>query len=61
MTKKHYIALAKVLRLVACYPHADAQTHLDCCRAIAIVAESDNPRFDRARFLEACVPKWETT
>ena len=56
MTKKHFIALAAALREVAAHPRNDSATHVACCHAIADAAEAFNPRFDRAKFLKACIP-----
>lgn len=56
MTKKDYIALAMALRKIGGQPSTDMETLIDCCRAIAGVCETDNPRFSRIRFLQACAP-----
>ena len=61
VTKKDFTALADALRQVAEHSSTDMETYLACCRAIATVAESDNLRFDRIRFIQACAPKRETT
>ena len=57
MTKKDYILIAEVLRDgVKARAVSDAETaqaiftaHLMCARL-----QSENPRFDRAKFLDAC-------
>ena len=61
MTKKHFEELARTLRYVWDLPYTDVETHLNCCRAIATVAETYNPRFDRLKFLQACTLKQKTT
>lgn len=61
MTRKDYQSLAAALRRAAT-PAALVQRDADCYRqqhakdvhAIADALASDNPRFDRARFLSAC-------
>ncbi len=54
MTKKHFIAFAKIInqQLVAdklCKPKAQAMADM-----IIAVASQDNPAFDEKRFLKAC-------
>jgi len=57
MTRKHYVAIAGVLKSTRPAEHWDAnkreQWTLDV-RAIADVLAQDNARFDRARFIKAC-------
>jgi hypothetical protein len=45
-TKKHYIALAEVLK--------DCEANTDVCDPLADMLLADNPSFDRVRFLIAC-------
>ena len=56
MTKKHYEAIAGILRyhletydVVTSYPEM-----VKIAESLAGYFESDNPRFDRVRFLKAC-------
>jgi len=57
MTRRDYVAIAAALRLTqptdVYGPKCYAQWLLDVA-AVADVLASDNPRFDRARFLKAC-------
>ena len=48
MTKKHYEAIASIVKL-----NFDG-TQPVLARDLADYFEQDNPKFDRARFLEAC-------
>ena len=50
MTKKHFIALAAAIKS----SDNDLQTKTFAALVIIRVAEQDNPRFDRGRFLTAC-------
>jgi len=50
MTKKHFIALAREIAFSNNSPEAKTFAAMVIIR----VAQGDNPRFDRARFLEAC-------
>lgn len=62
MTKKHFEAIAKILAETmsretndGSYPDETAiRTITFIANRIANVCESDNPNFDRARFLRAC-------
>ena len=57
MSKKHYQALARALNSVRRFaPYSGGQEHMlsEVVREVADVLAADNPRFDRARFLEAC-------
>ena len=56
MTRKDYIALAASLRRIGSGTTDDAslRTFFQCVSAVADALQSDNPRFDRAKFLEAC-------
>ena len=66
MTKKHYEAIARILADVLEHEQDDfdPQAHgvnfttyyyiQDVARQLAEYFASDNPRFDRARFLSAC-------
>lgn len=49
MTKKHFIHAAK---LISCIPNMEEK--IAAARVFYQVAESDNPNFDRERFLTAC-------
>jgi hypothetical protein len=49
MTRKHYVAFAGAIAALAKW--ADRHAMHD---AIAPILAADNPRFDRARFSEAC-------
>jgi len=50
MTKKHFIAFA---REIAESNHSP-ETRMFAALVVIRIAERDNPRFDRARFLTAC-------
>ena len=52
MTKKDYEALANALRNVPSIKAWD--TWGECVKAVALVCQWDNPRFDYQRFLKAC-------
>lgn len=54
MTRKHYVAIARAFESML--PVSD-EVLMDLrilANRIAFVAEQDNPRFDRQRFLAAC-------
>ena len=56
MTRRHFVALANVLRSIK-PPSEMKEAHamwVDAARSIASICASDNPRFDRPRFLVAC-------
>lgn len=52
MTKKDYIAIAAVIKVAN--NQGDTATCKFIARNIADVFQSDNSKFDRARFLRAC-------
>jgi hypothetical protein len=62
MTRKHFEAIAAAIAAQAAstrhYPEQERQAALDSiggiADAIADIAEQDNPRFARGRFLKAC-------
>ena len=61
MTRKDYVKLADVLKDLTPVKMADtgyyqgaSDTHYTTCHKLADALASDNPAFDRARFLEAC-------
>lgn len=57
MSKKDYQAMARVLYSVRRFaPYEGGQEHMlsEVTREVANVFAADNPRFDRARFIEAC-------
>jgi hypothetical protein len=59
MTRKDYIAIAEALQRVRNSYHPGWNPNLfracdDHAKALAKVLESDNPRFDRETFLDAC-------
>lgn len=70
MSKKHYEAFAKMCRelhpgfrredendlYTAGYEDGAVGQWRATCQAIAVQCKLDNPRFDRERFLTACVP-----
>jgi hypothetical protein len=49
MSRKHYIAVAERIRRIDTRPAREQIAH-----DMADIFAEDNPRFDRARFLEAC-------
>lgn len=51
MTRKDYILIAEV---IATSWHANAEAKRDLAVSMAEALETDNPRFDRKRFLVAC-------
>jgi len=63
MTQKDYVALAAALATVR--PNYGEHTTKeswrierkweDCCRVVGDVLAADNPRFDRVRFVQACM------
>ena len=56
MTKKDYEAFAKVLKARMQYTRTVSYDSAiaDIIEDITDIFQSDNPRFDRARFLKAC-------
>lgn len=59
MTKKHFIAIAKIIReqlddarIYA--PASECDAIITTAKNLCNVFADDNPRFDRARFLSAC-------
>ena len=56
MTRKDYVAIAAALKTAGNeYWNADLLLlFAGTCERIADVMAQDNPRFDRARFLQAC-------
>lgn len=60
MTRKDYVLIAEAIRRATPHPlcELDApllrQQHGNVAARIADALASDNPRFDRARFLTAC-------
>ena len=55
MTSKDYLLIAGALRRTATQANPDARNmHRTLSEDIADALASDNPRFDRARFLAAC-------
>ena len=57
MTRKDYVAIAQILKdaNVVWRGETNVETCLmNVCKNFALVLSSDNPRFDRARFLQAC-------
>lgn len=52
MTRKDYVATAKILSNFSL--GIDALVFEDLCDEFAEMFEADNPKFDTARFLEAC-------
>lgn len=55
MTKKHFEAIAAILlSMPGCKTKEDYRHYNDLCGKFADLFQSENPRFDRARFLEAC-------
>lgn len=67
MTKKDYVRIAQVFHVTRCYvdvpgrvtgkptcQETDAATWEALAYEMADMLATDNPRFDRARFLKAC-------
>ena len=63
MTRKDYVSIAKCLsehwRTVSTrVAHAHGSWGNPCiCQSLASVMQKENPRFDRGRFLAACIPE----
>jgi hypothetical protein len=59
MTRKDYELIAAAMRQADRYCETDNQRRgvQRACLTLADVLETDNPRFDRARFLDACREK----
>lgn len=51
MTRKDYVMIAEV---IATSWHDSAETKRTIAQNMADALETDNPRFDTARFLDAC-------
>jgi hypothetical protein len=51
MTRKDYVIIADA---IATSWHHSADSKADIARNLADALQADNPRFDRARFLDAC-------
>lgn len=54
MTKKDYIAVAKVIHKAVWTTGTDLPTITQIVGDLAVVFAANNPRFDRARFMSAC-------
>jgi hypothetical protein len=53
MTRKDYRLIANALKALQA-PHNDTDTLGNVAYSLADVLQYDNPRFNRAKFLEAC-------
>lgn len=53
MTKKHYEAIAAIVREHTT-KHADWYALVQATKQMADYFTTENPKFDRARFLQAC-------
>lgn len=55
MTKKHYEAIARIFRGIELDTDGFIETHYEnIVSRLADYFESENPRFDRDKFLSAC-------
>jgi hypothetical protein len=54
MTRKDYQLIAEVFANLGQIIDIKETVAVDLARNLADALETDNPRFDRARFLEAC-------
>lgn len=54
MTKRHFEAIAAIVKSVARYHDADKVTAKAIAEDLAFYFAKENPRFDRGRFLTAC-------
>ena len=55
MSKKDYVAVADALNKVVWQRESDPATLTNVIAALALVFEEGNSRFDRGRFIAACV------
>ncbi len=55
MNSKDYIAIASVIATHKWWVSLDARLRLS--QEFAIVLQADNPRFNRAKFIEACMDR----
>lgn len=55
MTKKHFRAIAQALNNIKPKaPNAERAAWMDCVNALADVCQSQNERFRRSQFINAC-------
>lgn len=55
MTRKHYELIAKAIRREITAGRADRESAMHIGYGLAYFLEEDNPRFNRERFLDACL------
>jgi hypothetical protein len=55
MTKKDYVAVADAMNEVLWTPQTDPGTVALAVVRLADSFQGDNPRFDRSRFMQACL------
>ena len=54
MTRKDYVAIAKVISHTPSYIVADDEMRAAIAHGLADYMEQDNPNFNRGKFIEAC-------
>lgn len=54
MTRKDYVMIAEVFAYFSRICDIEETIGADIARDLGTVFQEDNPRFDRARFLDAC-------
>lgn len=55
LTKRNYIAISKIFRDTICKGEGSCQVEDELLEKLADIFESDNPNFNRDKFLQACV------
>jgi hypothetical protein len=58
MSKRDYETIALALRESEALGKLSQKTRAAFVREMADTLASDNPRFDRVRFIRACQPRW---
>lgn len=60
MTRKHYVAIANAVSFCAdLRSDREREAIREVARSLADIFESENPRFSRQKFLDACLPNVE--
>ncbi len=53
MSKKHFVQFAEYIAALPPKQYGEGEK-MDMAEMVAVIAEKDNSRFDRARFFAAC-------